>query len=253
MRQIALVALMGLASVGAARAQTSLDAQKRREAEIAYRRGEERMRAESYEEAATHFRTAIKLDPLMSMAHYSLGQTQMALKSYPEAVEAYLGCRESFERIAALSTQDRNAIEKAREDEIRELKDSLLRVQQGKIKGNTMALEVGIQERLRVLEGSRMKGHEERLGVPAEVMLALGSAYFRNGQLVEAEPAYKEAVQTDPKLGPAHNNLAVIYMLSQRYPEAKDALQRAEKSGFPVNPALKSDLESRARAAGAQR
>ena len=37
---------------------------------------------------------------------------------------------------------------------------------EGKIKGNTMALEVGIQERLRVLEGSRMKGHEERAGFP---------------------------------------------------------------------------------------
>ena len=253
MRQTALVALMAFTAVGAARAQTSLDAQKRQEAAKAYRRGEALMREESYEEAAAHFRTAVKLDPLMSIAHYSLGQSQMALKHYPEAVEAYQGCRETFERIASLGTQEKNAIEKAREDEIRELKDSLLRVQQGKIKGNTLALEVGIQERLRVLEGSRMKGNEERLGVPAEVMLALGSAYFRSGQLVEAEPAYKEAVQTDPKLGPAYNNLAVIYMLSQRYPEAKDALQRAEKSGFIVNPALKNDLESRARAAGAKR
>jgi tetratricopeptide (TPR) repeat protein len=174
----------------------------------------------------------------------------MALKQYPQAVEAYLGCRESFERIATLSTEDQNAREKARDDEIRDLKDSLQRVQAGKIKGNTMALEVGIQERLRVLEGARMKGHERRVGVPAEVMLALGSAYFRNGQLAEAEPAYKDAVQTDPRLGAAHNNLAVIYMMSGRFPEASDALKRAEKSGFKVSAALKSDLEQRTKAAG---
>jgi tetratricopeptide (TPR) repeat protein len=158
MRAKVLIALVALPVAGLSRSDDSFDAQKRREAEQEYRQGEEKMRAESFEQAVAHFRTAIELDPLLSIAHYSLGQAFMALRRYPEAVQAYLGCRQSFERVASLSTQDKNAIEKAREDEIRELQDSLLRVQQGKIKGNTMALELGIQERLRVLEGSRMKG-----------------------------------------------------------------------------------------------
>ena len=253
MRAKVLIALVALPAAGLSRADDSFDAQKRREAEQAYRQGEEKMRAESFEQAVAHFRTAIKLDPLLSIAHYSLGQSFMALRRYPEAVQAYLGCRESFERVASLSTQDKNAIEKAREDEIRELKDSLLRVQQGKIKGNTMALEVGIQERLRVLEASRMRGHEERGGVPAEVMLALGSAYIRNGEVAEAEASYKEAVQADPKLGAAYSNLAVIYLKTGRYPEAKDAIRRAEQSGLPVNPALKAEIDQRAKAASATR
>ena len=253
MGQNGLVVLLVFAAATAAGADSSLDVQKRREAEGAYRRGEELMRSESFAEAAVHFRTAIKLDPLMSIAHYSLGQSQMALKQYPQAVEAYQGCRESFQRIAMLSADDQNALEKSRENEIRELKDSLQRVQAGQVKGNTLALEVGIQERLRVLEGARMKGHERRVGVPAEVMLALGSAYFRNGQLAEAEPAYAEAVQTDPRLGAAHNNLGVIYMMTGRFPEASAALKRAEKSGFQVSAALKSDLEQRTRAAGIKR
>ena len=59
--------------------------------------------------------------------------------------------------------------------------------------------------------------------------------------------------QTDSKLGPAYNNLAVIYMLTGRYPEARDALRRAEKSGLQVNPALKTDIEQRAKAAAAIR
>ncbi len=253
MRAIAILVLAVLPIAERARAEDSIDAQKRREAEQAYRLGSEKMRTESFEEAAVHFHTAIKLDPLMSIAHYSLGQSYMALKRYPDAVDAYLGCRESFTRIASLSTQDRNAIDKAREDEIRELKDSLQRVQQGKIKGNTMALEVGIQERLRVLESSRLKGHEERVGVPAEVMLALGSAYIRNGQIGEAETSYKEAVQTDAKLGAAHSNLAVIYLKTGRYPEARDAVRRAEQSGLQVNPALKADIDQKAKAGASAR
>ena len=253
MRPIAFAPFV-LAGTVAFGAESSLDAQKRREAEQAYRMGEEQMRVESFEQAAAHFRTAVKLDPLLSIAHYSLGQALMALKRYPDAVEAYLGCRESFLHIASLSTQDKNAIEKARDDEIRNLNEQILRVQQGKVKGgSTLNYELGYQERLRVLEGSRMKGHEERVGVPAEVMLALGSAYFRNGQMAEAEPAYREAIETDSKLGPAYNNLAVIYMLSERFPEARDALRRAEKSGLKVNPALKADIEKRASAASAVR
>jgi tetratricopeptide (TPR) repeat protein len=241
--------LLLLALPGAHAPASSLDEQKRRDAEKAYRRGEELMRAESYEEAASAFRQAIKLDPYLSIAYYGLGQSQMALRRYPEAIDAYEGCRQSFDRIAALDTRDRNALDKAREDEIRELRDSLVRIQQGKIKGATLANEVGIEERLRVLEGSQMKGNEERVGVPAEVMLALGSAFFRNGQLAEAEPAYKAAATTDPKLGPAHSNLAVIYMMTSRYPEAREAVKRAEKAGFQINPALKKEIEQREKAA----
>jgi tetratricopeptide (TPR) repeat protein len=247
MRTAPLLVLLALA--GPLAAGSSLDEQKRRDAEKAYRRGEELARAESYEEAASYFRQAIKLDPFLSIAYYSLGQTQMALRRYPEAIEAYEGCRQSFERIAALDAGDRNALEKARQDEIRELRDSLVRIQQGKIKGATLSQEMGIEERLKVLEGAQMKGNEERVGVPAEVMLALGSAYFRNGQLAEAEPAYKQAAVTDPKLGPAYSNLAVIYMMTSRFPEAKDAVKRAEKAGFQMNPALKKEIEQREKAA----
>ena len=253
MRTLAIILLLITLPLAERGRTETFDSQKRREAEQAYRQGEESMRAESYEQAAAHFRTAIRLDPLLSIAHYSLGQSYMALKRYPEAVAAYLGCRESFTHIASLSTQDRNAIEKSREDEIRELKDSLQRVQQGKVKGNTIGLEVGIQERLRVLEGSRMKGHEERVGVPAEVMLALGSAYVRNGQLPEAEASYKDAVQTDAKLGAAFSNLAVIYLRTERYAEAKDAVRRAEQAGLLVNPALKADIDQKAKAAASTR
>ena len=85
------------------------------------------------------------------------------------------------------------------------------------------------------------------MGVPAPLMLALGSAYIRNGQLGEAETSYKEAVQTDPKLGAAYSNLAVIYLKTGRYPEAKDAVRRAEQSGLLVNPALKADIDQRAK------
>jgi tetratricopeptide (TPR) repeat protein len=226
------------------------------EAQQAYQRGQERMQSESFEEAARHFRTAIALDPMHWLAHYGLGQAPMALKHYPEAVKAYLSCRDVFVGFASLDAWQQNSLEKNREDEIREVRDTLLAVQQGKIKGSrpgaiNASLEVQLQERLRVLEGARMRGKERVVAVPGALMLGLGSAYFRSGQMAEAEAAFLEAVKIDPKLGPAHNNLAVMHMMSGRFEEAEQEVRRAEKAGTPVSDTFKRELARRAKEAEA--
>ena len=87
--------------------------------------------------------------------------------------------------------------------------------------------------------------------VPAEVHLALGSALMRQNKLSEAEAEHVAAVKADKKLGAAHNNLAVIYMLTGRFEEARHAVKQAEKTGFPVPKALKDDIKKREAAAKA--
>jgi Flp pilus assembly protein TadD len=49
-------------------------------------------------------------------------------------------------------------------------------------------------------------------------------------------------VTVNPKLGEAHNNLAVLYMTSGRKQSAEDALKAAERSRFRVHPQLKEDI-----------
>jgi tetratricopeptide (TPR) repeat protein len=182
------------------------------------------------------------------LAHYGLGQANMALKRYPEAVQAYLGCHDVLVNVAALDAAQQNTMNKLREEEIQEVRETLVRVQQGKIKtGSPLSLEVQLQDRLRVLEGSRLRGKEQKVGVPAGLMLGLGSAYFRSGQLAAAQTAFLEAVEIDPNLGPAHNNLAVMYMMSGDFTKAKEEVRRAEKAGTRVADAFKQELERRAR------
>ena len=248
MSPLPLVAAFVLATSPIAAQTSGVESQRLDEAQQAYERGQELMERESFEEAAIHFKTAIKLDPMHWLAHYGLGQANMALRRYPEAVQAYLGCRDVFVNLAALDAGQRNTLERVREDEIREVQDSLLRVQQGKIKtGSPLSLEVQLQDRLRVLEGARLRGKEQKVGVPAGLMLGLGSAYFRSGQMAEAQAAFLEAVEIDPKLGPAHNNLAVMYMMSGDFAKAKEEVRRAEKAGTRVSDAFKQELERRAR------
>jgi Flp pilus assembly protein TadD len=80
------------------------------------------------------------------------------------------------------------------------------------------------------------------------VLLSLGSAHFRNGEPDAAEAEWKAAIEVNPKLGEAHNNLAVIYMTTGRLKEAEAEVKAAEKTGFRVNPQFKDDLKQRAAA-----
>ena len=222
------------------------DAQRRDEAQIHFAAGQDSMRAEEFEKAAREFKAAIALDPMLVLAHYSLGQAYMSLKAYPEAVKAYLGCREAIENLNTLQQGDLVHRDHDIDDQIHELQDLIRRSRgaRGTERGNEHQVMM-LEERIRVLQGIRGTGKDRHATVPAELYLALGSAYFRQGAMEEAEKQYTEAVKADSKLGPAHNNLAVIYMLSGRYKEAHVALARAEKSGFPVNPNLKRDLAAR--------
>jgi len=84
---------------------------------------------------------------------------------------------------------------------------------------------------------------------PPYISLALGSAYFRTSAFPDAEREWRAAIQVNPKLGEAHNNLAVVLMLTGRLDEAVQEVDLAEKSGHKVSDAFKADL-MKARKAG---
>jgi tetratricopeptide (TPR) repeat protein len=214
------------------------------------RSAEQLMRTERFAQAAEEFTQAITLDPLLVSAHYGLGQAYMALKLYPKAVDAFKATEEAVMKVGSLGAKAREELEKQNDDEIRELRNSIVALQGGRIKDAAAdQMIMKIEERIRLLEDMKGKGREVQR-VPAEVHLGLGSAYFRQNMLPEAEAAYTQAVRTNNKLGAAHNNLAVIYMLSGRFPQANASVEAAEKAGFRVDPRLKADIKAREAAAG---
>jgi tetratricopeptide (TPR) repeat protein len=241
---IAALAL-AFAIMAAPAASAQGDEIARRQAMDRYRAGQELMTSERYEQAAAEFRAAIELDPLLTLAHYGLGQSYMALKRYASAIQAFAGCRDTYVKLGAM--RQTNAIDSDRrlDEEIRELEDSLNRIRTGNMKGQSenSAVALGIEKRLDDLKRMRQdRGRGERSPVPAEVSLALGSAYYRNGQAQDAEREWVEAVRVNSRLGEAHNNLAVLYLLSGRKKEAEEAVKSAERARFRVNPQLKADI-----------
>ncbi len=238
---MAVVLVLGLFPAVLARADDP--AQQQRKAMDHYRRGEERLRAERWEEAAAEFEKAIAIHPDFVLAHYGLGQSQMARKQFGQAVRAFSASRAAFYRMASLKLDDRmRNLETSQRmlDEYRNLTGIDSRGRTGK----------GVNERLNLLRDLEQvkKLDDGNLELPADISLALAGAWFRSGNLAEAEKENKNALKARPDYGQAHNNLAVIYMLGGRIAEAQAEVGLAEKSGFDVNPKLKQELEQRAAA-----
>jgi tetratricopeptide (TPR) repeat protein len=240
-----LVAIVLCTTVGtAARAQLTDDL-SHANALARYREGEALFHAERFAEAIEEFRAAIRLDPLLTIAHYELGQSHMALHQFREAVRAYLACREAYERLARLVAVNDFAADQRRDDEIRELNRSIEQIRSGRVKVATGrdVLIARLEHRIADLERLRQRGSAS-IETPAELSLALGSAYFRSGDLTAAEREWKAAVGANARLGEAHNNLAALYAMTGRKRQAEDAVTQAEKSGYRVNPRLKSDIQA---------
>jgi tetratricopeptide (TPR) repeat protein len=220
--------------------QAAVDETARRESLTYFRAGQELMSAEQFGRAVEEFAKAIERNPLFALAHYQLGQANMNLQRYASAIKAYKDCIEAERQLFSLKQTNRFEVEKNRDDEIRELKAI---IDTGKGRAPTM---LGLEQRLRDLQNqSSLTGGTFQ--PPPQALLALGSAYFRNGDRDVAELQWQAAVAANPKLGEAHNNLAVIYMQTGRFDEALSELTLAEKAGFKVNPQFKADLKERAK------
>lgn len=205
------------------------------------RLGEDTMRVEQWDSAAAEFQEAIRLEPSLEMAHYRLGQVYMETRRYPNAVRAFVGCRDAF-----LSSNRQRALgdlraQRALDEQIRDIEDQATALGSGRgsiLSGSKFTLDRQIADLRALQRQSTSVG-----AIPAWISFALGSAYFRSGAMADAEREYRETIKADPRIGEAHNNLAVVCLQTGRFPEADVEIKAAEKAGFRVNPQLKEDVK----------
>lgn len=202
--------------------------------------GDKLLAQERPQEAANAYREAIRLDPVLMMAHYGLGQASMDLKQYPAAVEAFRGAQDAFHKGLQAGFADRLESDKAKDKRVAALRDRI-RDHAGGGRADNAQLNAMEMELAMLQQTSTDVGKTAE--VPAGVTLALGSAYFRNNQMKEAEAAYREALRVKPTQGEANNNLAVVLLLTKRPAEAKEQIALARKNGYSVPDGLKRDIE----------
>jgi len=208
-----------------------------------FKRGMESLVAEKYDVAETEFKAAVAIDPLYDAAFYGLGQVYMATKRYPDALQAYLASRDAFKSATAAEALAGSDADRRLRDQIDALKDNERNMGRLMAGPSAQATIDQMHDQIQQLESrkSRRSGASPP-PVPAGVSMAIGSAYFRLNDLPNAENEYKAAIVVNPNFGEAHNNLAVVYLISGRATEADAEVKAAEKAGFRVNPKLKQDI-----------
>ena len=244
MRPLLLASLVRLAGYG----HTAIAQDANQKLAVKHLRlGQDALQAEHFDEAEREFKQAIELDPILELAHYGLGQTYMATRRYVQAVQAFVSTRDAFHRAAADQMVNGVEAERRIDDQIRSLRDQRHALESGRVRSSTNLANklTQIDDQIRQLEGMRRRDRSAPPVTPPYISLALGSAWFRTSAFADAEREWRAALQVDPRLGEAHNNLAVVLMLTGRLDEAGREVQLAEKSGHRVSDTFKADLEAR--------
>ncbi len=216
-----------------------------------YKLGWQAFRSEAWSDAVKAFQRAIDLDRTFKLAYYGLGRSYMGLRRFRDAAGAYEACRDLYTAQASEKFRNIEEADRMRQNDLDQIQIAIngLASRRGQQSAQTTQNQIRqlrdeaqrIQLKRDVLNGNFSIASE----VPAFVSLALGSAYFRAERMIDAEREYKAAIDADATAGEAHNNLAVVCMLTGRLDDASREVALAEKSGFRVNPQFKKDLEDR--------
>jgi tetratricopeptide (TPR) repeat protein len=233
----ALIAALGLAAVAAPSAAAPASPDPGEAARtMAYDRfasGREALAARRWAEAEADFGAAVRLQPRLALAYYGLGQALLGQERAAEAADAFLSCRNVF------SLARRADAARAKEMEIRDLRDTLQALASRHALSGDRFLEMQLEKRL----GELQRGSGPLTPwVPPGVTLALGTAYFQAGARAEAEQELLAAAREPSVAGDAENNLAVLYAAAGRGEEAEAALLRAEKAGARISPRLRDEI-----------
>src|SRR5437899_2399570 len=167
MRLYVAVAMLVLAAgPGSAQKSEREEEQRHRQALDHYRKGQDAMASERLEQAVPEFKAAIQLDPLLTLAHYRLGQAHMALKDYAQAERDFIGCRDAYEKIAGLQFTNREQVERRRDEEIDQLQNYLGLLQSGQIKKSNPSVPIQVQQHIDELQRNRRKGAADTTSIP---------------------------------------------------------------------------------------
>lgn len=258
MRTASLAVAAALALSVAAAAQSKVvksGTLEAKEANRHYQQGWDDIHAERWSDAVVEFRKTIEFDPDFAEAYYSLGRAYMGDRQFAKAIEAYSKCREVYKTAGGQQFSNDLEMKRRLEDRMLEYQTAL---NQARSTGNgqgTQTQQLYVRELQAKLTELR-QAHDRSMNVsmdttvPFYVSMALGAAYFRNNQFADAEREYKAALDANSSSGETHNNLAVLYLLTDRPELAQTEIKAAEQTGYKVNPGLKEDVNKRVKKSG---
>ena len=182
-------------------------------------------------------------------AHYLLAHLAADRGDFAEAVARMERVEAEMDRLAGLcrAWQEEHAREETADRELVSgaSQRSLIT---SPCASNSTRVDIGRLNRERgIANGSGLSPLDpRRFEVPAAYFFEHGNFLFKSRLWSEAAARYRLAVERDPGLVAAWNNLLSSLMLAGQGDEARDWLERAVQAGVDVNPGLRSTVETAA-------
>jgi len=237
--------LCALAGQAAALADASSDM---RRASSLVQRGDKAFQSGDLAKAQKLFGDAIEVIPSYPEAHMGLGHVAMKESRFEDAVAEYTAARDGYADVSGVMQEYRMEKYREAQREIRELEDQISVINDSNVKVSDATRRdktLQFEQKIQSLRAMPYPEVGEPVEPPAELFFHLGNAQFRLARHEEALAAWEECVKLDSAFAAVYNNLAVLYMMKDRFDDARQAVARAEELGVTVNPNLKADLARR--------
>ena len=183
-------------------------------------------------------------------AHYLLALLAGERGDYPAAIGHMERAEAEMGRLGDLcrAWQDEHAKEETSERELvsgdatkASTIQSLCRAAHSKVDTGAMDEEAGVAP----VSGPAPLD-PRRFAVPAAWHFAHGNFLFKSRRWSEAAARYRLAVERDPRLAAAWNNLLSALLLAGQTAEARAALESADQAKVELNPGLRREVEASA-------
>jgi Tfp pilus assembly protein PilF len=183
-------------------------------------------------------------------AHYLLALMEGERGVYPAAIGHLERAEAELERLAGLcrAWQEQHALEETAERELVSGEATQESVIQSNCRAAGSKIDTGLLDREAGLgpQSGPAPFDPKRFEVPAAYFFAHGNFLFKLRRWPEAAARYRLAVERDPRLAAAWNNLLSSLLLAGQADEARSWLERAGQAGVAVNPGLRREVEKTA-------
>jgi tetratricopeptide (TPR) repeat protein len=237
------------AETAAAFAANPLDPQV--EAQALFARGQLAFLRRDYQHAILDFNSSALRLPASALAYYGLGNAYLAAGKLGEAARAFQHATELSPQLAMAYKGWGDVL--ARQNKNRE---ALRYYERARVLGYTSSDTRQVAARILLKERRWSEALKELLEVSkatptAEVFVGIGDAYVGLGQPLSAAPAYRRALELDPKSAAAHYKFGELAYTQREYAAAVESLERAlalDPAGALIDRGRARDMASKAAA-----